>query len=117
MPQLNFSQALTANQLGFNPVAGWQFETVPYQYVNGAAVKLLVDATDVNTRITVYSGSQTIQERSPISGNGVVGVMPVDETCPSIVFRAGPGDRLKLAIDEVAGGTPSVHGTIILEPL
>jgi len=117
MPQITFSQALTANQLGFNPLDGWQFETVPYQYVNGAAVKLLINATDVNTRIAIYSGSQTIQERSPIDGGGTVGVIPTDFNCTPVVFRAGPGDRIKLSIDEVAGGTPSVHGVVMLEPV
>lgn len=117
MPQITFSHLLTANQLGYNPLDGWQFETVPYQYVNGAAVKILMDATDVNTRVTVTSGSQTIQERSPIAGGGTVGVFPSDLDTPALVFRAGPGDRIKLAIDEVAGGTPSVHGVVTLEPI
>jgi hypothetical protein len=117
MPQITFSQALTANQLGYNPLAGWQFETVPYQYARGAVVKLLINATDVNTRITVYTGSQTVQERSPIMSGGTVGVIPTDFNCTPVTFRAAPGDRLKLSIDEVAAGTPSVHGVVIIEPL
>jgi len=117
MPQLTFSNAMTANQLGYNPLSGWQFETVPYQYVNGAAVKILIRGTDVNTRVTVYSGSQTIQERSPIQGGGTAGTTPTDFTTTPVVFRAGPGDRLKLAIDEVAGGTPTVDGVVMIEPI
>lgn len=117
MPNLTFSQALTANQLGFNPLTGWQFETVPYQYSRGAAVKLLVSCTDVNARITVYTGSQTVQERSPIQGSGTAGKTPTDFTTTPAVFVAGPGDKLKLAIDEVAGGTPTVDGVIMIEPL
>lgn len=115
MPRLTFSQALTANQLGYNPLSGWQFETVPYP--QGAAVSVLIDATDVNTRITAYSGSQTIQERSPIQSGGTVGVMPAPLNTTPITFVAGFMDRLKLAIDEVAGGTPSVHGVVEIEPL
>ncbi|MHC4067045.1 MAG: hypothetical protein ACYSUI_21420 [Planctomycetota bacterium] len=115
MPRLTFSQALTANQLGFNPLDGWQFETVPYP--QGAAVSVLVDATDANTRITVYSGSQTIQERSPIQAGGTLGVMPAPLNNTPITFIAGFMDRLKLAIDEVAGGVPSVHGVVEIEPL
>ena len=116
MPQLTFSNAMTANQLGYNPLSGWQFETVPYQYVNGAIVKVLAASTDVNLRITIYSGSQTIQERSPIQGSGTAGKTPTDFTTTPVVFQAGPGDRLKLAIDEVAGGTPTVDGVVVLEP-
>ena len=117
MPSFPFSQALTANQLGFNPLQGWQFETVPYQYARGAAVKVLVRSTDVNTRLTVYTGSQTVQERSPIQGGGTAGTTPTDFTTSPIVFVAGPGDRLKLSIDEVAGGTPTVDGVVMLEPI
>ena len=117
MPNLTFSQALTANQLGFNPLTGWQFETVPYQYARGAAIKLLVRSTDVNLRITVYTGSQTVQERSPIQGSGTAGSTPTDFTTTPVVFVAGPGDKLKLAIDEVAGGTPTVDGVIMIEPM
>lgn len=117
MPQLTFSQALTANQLGFNPLSGWQFETIPYQYARGAAVKLLLIGTDANTRVTIYSGSQTIQERSPIQSGGTAGVIPSELNTTPVVFIAGPGDRLKLSIDEVAGGTPSVMGVVMLEPV
>lgn len=117
MPSLSFSQALTANQLGYNPLSGWQFETIPYQWPRGAACKLLVDCTDANARITVYTGSQTIQERSPVQGGGTAGTIPSDFNTPAQVWIAGPGDRLKLAIDEVAGGTPTVNGIIVVEPL
>lgn len=114
MPRLTFSQALTANQLGYNPFDGWQFETNPYPQ---AAVSIIVDCTDVNARLTVYSGSQTIQERSPIQSGGTAGVMPAPLTNTPITFIAGFMDRLKLAIDEVAGGTPNVQGVIEIEPL
>lgn len=115
MPRLTFSQALTANQLGYNPLSGWQFETVPYP--QGAAVSLLVGCTDANARITAYSGSQTIQERSPVQSGATAGVMPAPLNTTPITFIAGYMDRLKLAIDEVAGGTPTVVGVIEIEPL
>lgn len=117
MPSLNWNQALTANQLGYNPLSGWQFETIPMQYARGAAVKLLVQSTDANTRITVTSGSQTIQERSFLPGGGTAGTLPNELNVSPIVFVAGPGDKLKLAIDEVAGGTPTTMGTIVVEPM
>ena len=115
MPRLTFSQALTANQLGYNPLTGWQFETVPYG--QGAAVSILVDCTDANARITAYSGSQTIQERSPIQSGGTAGVMPAPLNTTGITFIAGFMDKLKLAIDEVGAGTPTVNGVIEIEPL
>lgn len=113
MPQLTFSNTMTANQLGYNPLSGWQFEYLPWP----AAVKLLVRGTDVNTRLTIYTGSQTIQERSPIQGGGTIGTTPTDFTTTPATFVGQAGDRLKLAIDEVAGGTPTVDGVVIVEPM
>lgn len=117
MPALPFSQALAANQLGFNPLSGWQYEFVPAAYANGAVVQVLARATDANTRIQVSSGSQTIQERSPIQSGGTAGVTPSPLNTTPLTFVARPGDRLKLAIDEVAGGTPTVDGLVTIEPL
>ncbi len=113
MPQLNFSQALTANQLGFNPASGWQYEYLPY----AASIIVLVRATGNSGRITVYSGGETIQERSPIQGGGTAGVTPSELNTPAIAFIGAAGDRIKFAIDEVSGLTPTVDGIIILNPM
>jgi len=112
MPQLPFSQTLTANQLGFNPVSGWQYEYLPWP----AQVLVLVRATDINERITVYSGSETIQERSPVQAGGTIGVTPSELNTPAISWMAAGGDRLKLVIDNVAATTGTVDGLIIVNP-
>jgi hypothetical protein len=112
MPQLNFSQALTANQLGFNPLSGWQYEYLPWP----AQVILLIRATDVNERVTVYSGSETIQERSPVQAGGTAGVIPSELNTPAISWIAAAGDRLKVVIDNTTAGTPTVDGIIIANP-
>lgn len=112
MPQLNFSQALTANQLGFNPVSGWQYEYLPWP----AQIILLLRSTDVNLRATVYTGSETIQERSPVQGGGTAGVTPSELNTPAISFLAAAGDRLKVVIDNTTAGTPTLDGIIIANP-
>lgn len=114
MPRLTFTQALTANQLNYNPLSGWQFEQNPYQR---AAVSVLLDASTTGAVVTVYSGSQTIQESSPIQSGGTAGVMPAPLNCTPITWVAGFLDRLKLKIDETAGGTPTVNGVIEIEPM
>jgi hypothetical protein len=113
MPQLNFSQALTANQLGFNPISGWQYEYLPWP----AQVILLVRGTDVNARMTVYTGSETIMERSPVQAGGTAGVTPSELNTPAVAFQAAAGDRLKVVIDNTTAGTPTVDGIIIANPL
>lgn len=117
MPSLPFSQALTANQLGYNPASGWQYEYVPVAWGRGAVVSLMVNCTDANARMQVSTGSQTIQERSQVQSGGTAGVTPSSLNTQPLTFVAAPGDRLKLAIDEVAGGTPTVNGLLQIEPL
>jgi hypothetical protein len=112
MPQLPFSQALTANQLGLNPVSGWQYEYLPWP----AQVILLLRSTDVNLRATVYSGSETIQERSPVQAGGTAGVTPSELNTPAISWIAAAGDRLKVVIDNTTAGTPTIDGLIIANP-
>jgi len=104
---------MTANQLGLNPLSGWQYEYLPWP----AAIILLVRATDVNERMTVYSGSETIQERSPVQAGGTAGVTPSELNTPAVAFQAAAGDRLKLVIDNTTAGTPTVDGVIIANPL
>lgn len=113
MPQLNFSQAMTANQLGFNPISGWQYEYLPWP----ARCLLLVRSTTAGNRVTVYSGSETIQERSPVQAGGTAGVTPSELNTPAISWLGAAGDRIKTVIDEVLGGTPTVDGIIIVNPL
>jgi len=113
MPQFSFSQALTASQLGFNPLSGWQYEYVPWP----ASVVILLRATGVSARNTIYSGSETIQERTPIQAGGTAGTTPSELNTTPIYFEAAAGDRLKLVIDEVGGLTPTIDGVVIINPL
>lgn len=113
MPQLNFSQALTANQLGFNPISGWQYEYLPFP----ASVILLIRSTGTSAKLTLYSGSETLQERSPIQSGGTAGTTPSELNTPAISFLAAGGDRLKVVIDETGGLTPTIDGVIIVNPV
>lgn len=115
MPQLVFSTALTANQLGANPVSGWQYEYLPWP----ASIIILIRTTAAAGKVnaTIYSGSETIQERSPVQVGGTAGVTPSELNTPAVSFVAAAGDRLKILLDELAGATPTVDGVIIANPL
>ena len=119
MPAFSFTQALTANQVGFNPLTNWQFERVPNAWARGAYVKVLVRTTGAagNVRMSITSGSTTIQQRAPVNVGGTAGVQPVDFNTPACEFLAAPDDKLALAIDETAGATPTVDGIVTIEPL
>jgi len=113
MPQFPFSNSLTANQLGFNPLSGWQYEYLPWP----ASIILLVRTTAVGINMTMYSGSETIQERSPVQSGGTAGVTPTEFTTAPLSFLAAAGDRLKLLLDNTTGGALTVDGVIIANPL
>jgi hypothetical protein len=113
MPQFTFSTLFTANQLGVNPLVGWQYEYLPWP----AQCILLVRSTTTGNRITIFSGSETIRERTPVQGGGTAGTTPSELNTPADSWQSAGGDRLKLVIDEVAGGTPTVDGIIIVNPL
>lgn len=117
MPSFPYSQALTANQTGFDPLTSWQFRYIPAAWVRGAYIRLLVRATTVGVRITLFSGSTNIQQRSPVQGGGTAGVTPSPLNTPVIEWRAAPGDLLLPLHDEVLAGTPTVDGIIEAEPL
>jgi len=113
MPEFAFSTAMTANQLGLNPLSGWLYEYVPYP----SNILLLIRSTTTGNRITIYSGSENIRERTPVQGGGTAGTTPSELNTPATTFIAAGGDRLKLLVDEVAGGTPTIDGIIFLNPL
>jgi hypothetical protein len=113
MPRLTYSAAMSANQRGLNPLSGWQFEYVPWP----SMVKILINATTAGVQATMYTGSETIQERSPVQGGGVAGTIPSELNTAPLRFMAAAGDRLKLALDEVLGGTPTVNVDVTLDPL
>jgi len=117
MPSLVWSDGLTANQLGQNPIAGWQFVRVPNSFVNGGYVAVLQRATTVNVRQTYFTGSQNIQQRSPVPGGGTAGVTPVLFNTPVIDWRSSPDDLLQILNDEVGGAVATVDGIITIEPL
>ncbi len=112
MPQFIFSTAMTASQLGLNPLTGWQYEYIPWP----AQILLLVRSTTTSSRITIYSGSETIRERTPVQAGGTAGVTPSELTTPADSWVAAAGDRLKLVIDEVSALTPTIDGIIVANP-
>lgn len=113
MPQLPFSTALAIGALGVNPLAGWQYEYLPWP----ANVILLIRGTAGGINMTVYSGSETIQERAPIQAGGTAGVTPSELNTTPVVWQAAAGDRLKLLLDNTSGAAQTADGLIIANPL
>src|SRR3989442_8091870 len=104
MPILVVSQAMTANQRGLNIFAGWQYEFAPF----ASTVKLIIRATTAGVLMALYSGSETIQESSPVQGGGTAGgTTSESHTAPPSKLIRG-SEMLTPKIAEGLGGAAAV---------
>ena len=113
MPDFSFSQALTASQADFRPLANWKYRRLPYR----ALVTILINATTTGVRETIDAGAQNIKQKSPVTSGATAGVIPIHFNTPVVQFMADPFDEIIISIDEVLGGTPTVNGYINVEPV
>lgn len=112
MPQFTFVTALVANGTA-TPLTGWQYEYLPFP----AYVEIGLNATTNAVVATVTSGSDTLQESSPLQGGATAGVIPSPLNVPYLTDQAAAGDRLKIALRETAGAVATVNGIVKLTPL
>lgn len=111
MPVLSWSQSVGAGET-FAPLQGWQYEYIPF----GGAIRILHDATAAGIVATVTSGSDTLQERSPLSAGGTAGVLPSSLDVPELTDLVAAGDRQKILYDNTTGAAIVVNGFIEYQP-
>jgi hypothetical protein len=114
MPVLTRVQALTANQRGYNPFQGWQYEYAPYR----ALVRVGLNHTGAASSVqgAAFVGSQNVVERGPMPGGGTAGTMPSPLNFPYFEYVVEAGDRIQWSIDETAGATPTVNVFAAIDP-
>jgi hypothetical protein len=118
MPRLVVDYQVPLNTVGYNPLAGWEFETIPAVYVNGAIIKILATSEIAHAlSMRVKSGSQTIQDFGSLSLDAVPGHLPVDELVAPLVFRAMPGDLVGISINELLGAATYLQMIVDIEPV
>lgn len=115
MPVRQVSQALTANQKGYNPIAGWQYEYAPFRGLCRIGARTTGAAG--NVKQAIFTGSQNIMERGPMQVGGTAGVTPSPLNTPFIEFVVDAGDRISMLIDEDVGATPTVDLFIAFDPV
>lgn len=115
MPRFSWTQALTANQKDFQPLANWQYRYAPYR----AYVRTLQRTTGAAGNVTASTtlGSQVVVQRSPMQVGGTAGVTPAPLNTPPDDFIVEPGDLITISIDENVGATPTVDGIIFIDPV
>lgn len=109
MPALTWSQSVAAGAT-FLPLDGWQYEYAPFPCL----VEIFQRATAVGMVATITSGSDTLQEESPIQAGGTAGVTPNRLNTEAVSDYAAGGDRLKIRDRNTSGGAVTVDGMIIL---
>jgi hypothetical protein len=112
-PIFPWSVALTASQVDERPLAQWQYRRLPFR----AHVRVCQRATTTGVRTTIYSGSETIQQRAPEQAAGVAGTTPVHFTTPVKEWVGAVGDEIIISNDEVLAGTPTVDGIVYVDPI
>ena len=111
MPQLTWVQAILTGAV-FRPLDGWQYLYVPF----GGIIKINHDATAIDVVVTITSGSDTLQERSPVDAGGTAGVIPSDLDSPPIIDEVAAGDLIKIQYENTSAGTITVQGMIDYQP-
>jgi hypothetical protein len=111
MANLTWTQSVAAGAT-FTPLNGWQYEYAPF----GGTIEIVHDAAAVGVVATITSGSDTLQERSPVSSGGAAGVMPSALDRLPVVDEVAAGDRLKILYENTTGGAVNVEGTCIYTP-
>lgn len=112
-PIFAWSVALTASQRDQRPLQNWQYRRLPFR----AHVRVCQRATTNGVQTTLYSGAETIQQRSVEQGGGTIGITPVHFTTPVKEWIGASGDEIIVSNDEVLAGTPTVDGIVYVDPV
>lgn len=88
----------------------WKYKYLPYD----AVVEVLHRATAVGMVVQVTSGSDEIQQSSPVSAGGTAGVLTGRLNVEPVTFRAKAGDLIIIQYRNTSGAAVNVDGTIEL---
>ena len=111
MPALTWSQSIAAGAQ-FVPLARWQYQYVPF----GGAIEILHRAAAVDLVVTITSGSDTLQQRSPVPAGGTAGLIPSVFDVPAIMDEVAAGDLILIEYDNPTVGAIVVDGIIDYKP-
>ena len=111
VPKLSWNSSIAAGAT-FQPLLGWQYEYSPF----GGVISILHRTTLTGVVATITTGSDTLQERSPVSAGGTDGVIPSSLDVPPLVEEVAQGDRLKILYENTSGVGVTATGEIDLAP-
>ena len=97
----------------FLPLNGWQYEYVPF----GGVIKILHKALLDLMTVTITSGSDTLQESSPVPVLAGAGAIPSEFDVPPVEDEVAGGDRLKILYSNGNAAINEVDGIISYTPV
>jgi len=98
------------------PLVGNQYEFLPFNALVEFASISVVEAATVNLQLTVYSGSDVLQQQGPISAKaGAIPVYPDDFLLNDVSLR---GDRLSMILQNLGttATTAAVQHAVRITP-
>lgn len=112
MPRFPFTASVAAGAT-YTPLTGWQYEYLPFP----AIVEVGLNAAATGVVATVTSGSDVLQEESPVAAGGTAGVIPSKLNVDFLQDQAAAGDRLKVSARNTTAGAIVVNGVVIITPM
>lgn len=109
MPAFSWTQSIAAGAT-FDPLDNWQYRYAPYK----ALMELFHRATATGVVVTVTTGSDTVQEESPVSGGGTASVIPSRLNIEPVTDKVDAGDLLKIRYRNTTAGAITVDGYIAI---
>lgn len=103
---------LTATSLNPLDVSGasWKYQYAPYDCI----AEVIHRATAVGIVVQITSGSDEVQQESPLSAGGTAGTLTGRLNVEPVTFRVKAGDLIQVRYRNTTGGTITVDGTIEL---
>lgn len=92
----------------FDPLTGWQYRYVPL----GGIIRIVHRSTLAGLLVTITSGSDTLQQESPIPSGGVAGEIPSAFDVEPIIDEVAGGDVIIISYRNTNAAANQVDGFI-----
>jgi hypothetical protein len=114
VPSLSFSRSVAAGASDF-PLAAlaWAYEQLPFP----CACRVFLRTTAVGVLARIQTGSDVIQDETPVQSGGTAGITPSALNTTPTEFIAPAGDRLAVVLRNTTAGALTVDGLVQVEAI
>lgn len=101
----------SANPLDISGLT-WKYNRLPWP----ATIEVMSQTTGAGVVLRITSGSDEIQQESPIHGTGTANALPARLSVEPVTWQGDAGDVVQLQYRNTSGGALVVAGTIEITP-